>query len=96
MRHTNVQPIGDVIRDLLKQFRIDQKLQEVGIINAWDEILGIPISKVTSKIYVQRRILFVHLSSPAIRNEILMNKSKVIKALNEKVGASVIDDIVLR
>lgn len=96
MRHTNVQQLGDVIKDLIKEFKLESKLQETGIINAWNEVLGTNITRVTARIYIQKRILFVHLTSPVIRNELMMNKSNLIKALNDHVRASVIDDIVLR
>ena len=96
MRRSNVQNLGEVVQAMLKEFKIDHKLKEVGIINGWNEILGANIARVTSRIFVKNRILFVHLTSPVVRNELMMMKSNIIKALNDNVGASVIDDIVMR
>ena len=96
MRRSNVQNLGQVVSEFLKEFKIDHKLKEVGIVNAWGDVLGSNISRVTSRIFVKNRVLFVHLSSPVVRNELMMMKSNIIKALNENVGASVIDEIVMR
>lgn len=96
MRRSNVQNIGEVVKELLKEMRIDHKIKEIAIINSWSEVLGPNIARSTSKIFVKNRVLFVYLSSSVARNELLMLKSKIIKALNDKVGESVIDDIVLK
>jgi hypothetical protein len=96
MRRSNVQNIGDVVKDLMKELHIDQKLLEVRIINSWGEILGANIQRATNKIFVKNRVLFVYLKSPIVRNELMMMKSNIIKRLNEQVGEKVIDDLVLR
>ena len=96
MRRSNVQNIGEVVSQLLKDLRIDQKLKEVRLINSWNEVLGNNVSRATSKIFIKNRVLFVYLKSPVVRNELMMLKSGIIKSLNEKVGEKIIDDIVLR
>jgi hypothetical protein len=96
MRRSNAQNIGDIVHELLKELRIDEKLREVGIINAWGDVLGKKIEKETGRLYVKNRVLFVYLKSAVVRNELMMLKSSIIKALNDKAGGDVIDDIVLR
>jgi predicted nucleic acid-binding Zn ribbon protein len=96
MRRNNTQNIGEVIKELLKELRIDDKLKEVGIINSWEEVLGEKISRSTSKLFVKNKVLFVYLKSSVVRNELMMLKSGIIKALNEKAGSNVIEDIVFR
>jgi predicted nucleic acid-binding Zn ribbon protein len=45
------------------------------------------------KIY--NRKLFVKLTSPVIRQELQMKRSFLVKEINEKVGADVIEELVL-
>ena len=96
MRRSNVQNIGELVKDLLKELHIDQKLKEIRIINSWGEILGGNIQRSTAKIFVKNRVLFVYLKSPIVRNELMMMKSDIIRKLNEQVGEKVIDELVLR
>lgn len=96
MRRSNVQNIGDVVHELLKELRIDEKLKEVGIVNAWYDIMGKKIQRETGRLYVKNRVLFVYLKSAVVRNELMMLRSGIVKALNEKAGGDIIDDIVLR
>lgn len=96
MRRSNTQNINEVVNLLLKELKIDQKLKEVRLINSWNEVLGNNVARVTARIFIKNRVLFVYLKSPVVRNELMMLKSGIIKSLNEKVGEQVIDDIVLK
>ena len=96
MRRSNVQNIGEIVHDLLKELHIDSKLKEVSVINAWPEVLGEKISRSTTKMFVKNRVLFVYLKSPVISHELMMLKSGIIKALNDKAGEQVIDDLVIK
>ena len=46
--------------------------------------------------YVKNGVLYLHLSSAALRNELMMSRTALIKRLNEAVGSEVIHDIVIR
>ena len=96
MRRSHTQNISDVVSQLLKELNIDQKMKEVRIINSWDEVLGANITRATSKIFIKNSVLFVYLKSPVVRNELMMLKSGIIKALNDKVGEKIIDEIVFK
>jgi predicted nucleic acid-binding Zn ribbon protein len=79
-----------------KTISLDVKLSEVGVINSWEEIVGKAISLRTSKIYIKDHILYVHLNSSVVRNELLMLRQVLKDKLNEKAGSEVVKDIVLR
>ena len=96
MRRTNSQPLKDVINDYLRALGIDTKIKEVRLIRNWEEVIGKTVAKSTQNIYIKNRILFVHLNSSIIRNELLMIKTGLIQALNNKAGENLIDDIILR
>jgi hypothetical protein len=96
MRRSNVQNISEVVSELLKKFNIDHKIKEIRLINSWEEVLGKNVARVTTKIFIKNRILFVYLQSPVVRNELMMLKSGILKALNDKAGELLIDDIVLK
>ncbi len=96
MRRSNDQKLSEVIRELLKAYRLDNKLNEVRLIKSWDEVVGKMISKHTKNLYIKRRTLFVTLDSPALKNELSFSRTKIIEALNKEVGEEVIEEIVFR
>jgi hypothetical protein len=96
MRRSNTDNIGSVIAACLVDLKIDEKLKEVRLINSWEEVIGTGIARATNKLFINNRVLFVYLKSSVVRNELMMLKSSLLKALNDKAGSKVIDDIVLR
>jgi hypothetical protein len=96
MRKSNTQPLREVIHEYLKALDIDNKLQEVRIIDGWTEVVGITVAKKTARLHIKNRVLFVYLNSSIVRVELLRIKEGLIKALNDKAGAKVIDDVVIR
>ena len=96
MRKSNTEPIGGIIREYLKAIDIDNKLNEVRLIDSWPDVVGKEVAKKTAKLLVKNRVLFVYLNSSIVRAELLRIREALPEALNRKAGAKVIDDIVFR
>ncbi len=96
MRRSKTISIAEAISDYIREMNIGGKLNETAVINSWEEIVGKAISSRTSNIYIKDKILYVHLNSSVVRNELLMLRSALKEKINQKIGAEVIKDIVLR
>lgn len=96
MRKSNAQPLSEVIREYLKAMQIDGKLKEVQLINQWDNVVGKAIARRTTRIYINKQVLFVHLNSSIVKNELMLIRQGLVKTLNDRVGEKIINDIVLR
>lgn len=87
--------LKEVIEQLLKVYRLDYKLDQVDLINSWEKVVGKMISNHTLNIQVRNRVLYVKVDSSALRNELHMERTKILKKLNKKAGKNVIDEIIL-
>ncbi len=96
MRRSKTISIAEAIKDYISEMNLGDKLAETSLINSWEEIVGRAISSRTSKIYVKDHIMYVHLTSSVVRNELMMLRESLRNKLNEKAGFEVIKDIVLR
>jgi len=96
MRRSKTISLAEAVSDYIKEMNLGEKLSEVGIINSWEEVVGKAISSRTTKIYIKDHILYVHLSSSVVRNELLMLREALREKLNQKAGSEVIKEIVLR
>jgi len=96
MRKTNTQPMKEVIQLYLKALKIDDKIKEAKIIGNWNKSMGVVIAKATTDLYIRNRVLYVHVNSPAIRNDLNLMRSEVVKHLNRQVGENVITDLILK
>jgi len=84
------------MKDYIKEMHLEGKLNEVSVINSWEETVGKAIASRTTKIYIKDQVLYVYLNSSVVRNELLMLRQALREKLNERAGAEVVKDIVLR
>jgi hypothetical protein len=96
MRRSKTISLAEAIQDYVREMKLETKLKEVNLIGSWEEIAGKAISSRTSKIYIKDSILYVHLTSSVVRNELLMLRQALLERLNGKAGNDVIKDIVFR
>jgi predicted nucleic acid-binding Zn ribbon protein len=96
MRRSKTISLGEAIHDYVKEMNLEGKLNEVGLINSWEEVVGKAISSRTSKIYIKDKILYINLNSSVVRNELLMLRQELIEKLNQKAGTEVIKDIIFK
>ncbi len=96
MRRSKTISLAEALKDYVKEMKLEGKLNEVGLISSWEEVVGRAISSRTSKVYIKDQVLYVHLSSSVVRNELLMLRQALKEKLNERAGSEVIKDIVLK
>jgi predicted nucleic acid-binding Zn ribbon protein len=96
MRRSKTISLAEAIKDYINEMNFGEKLNEAGVLNSWEEVVGKAISSRTSKIYIKDHVLHVHLNSSVVRSELLMLREELRKKLNEKAGNEVIKDIVFR
>lgn len=88
--------ISEIIQELLKKNNMKGRLDETTITQKWEEVVGKPMARYTGKIYVNRGILYVEVTSSVARNELMMNRSVLIERLNATTGSETIKDIIFR
>ena len=97
MKRTNAQSIGELLQDFYKENpELRQKMLEIRVQRAWGELLGPMIMQSTQAIYVKNSVLHVSLKSAVLRSELILNKERLLKSLNEYAGADVLQDIRIR
>ncbi|MGZ4036166.1 MAG: DciA family protein [Bacteroidia bacterium] len=96
MSRHNEHNIKEVIEQLLKAYKLDDKLAERRLIASWENVMGAMIAKHTKDLYIKHQQLFVTLDSAALRNELSLAKTKIVKMLNDEVGSQVIVEVILR
>ncbi len=85
-----------MIDQILDQLQIKGKLKEVEAIRVWKDMMGKTVARQLRDVTIHRRVMFIKLNSSIVRAELNMMKSAMIKAVNDRVGASVIDDMVIK
>lgn len=96
MKKKNASSIGDLIQHFLREERLESPLNEQRLIDAWSVILGPAMASYTDGLFIKNQTLYVHLTSAALRQELMMGRELLVKNLNRHVGAQVITNIIFR
>lgn len=88
--------IGNVLKDFIKDNKLESGLDKVGVKEAWHGVMGKAISKYTTNVMLERDTLYIQLSSSVLREELSYGKEKIIKLLNEELGKDLISKLILR
>ena len=96
MRRSKTITLAEAIEDYIKEMNLGPKLKEISLIESWETMVGKAISSRTSKVYVKDKVLYVHLKSSVVRNELMMIREALKEKLNNQAGEEVIKEIVLK
>lgn len=88
--------LKDVIRDMLQSYQIDEKYDNNHLIASWERLMGKPIASRTTRLFVKDQVLFVRLSSAPLKNEMTLNKAKVLDIIRKEFGDKLLKDIVFQ
>lgn len=96
MRRNNTQSLSEVLKEFIKENRLDRKLKEIDIVEGWENLLGKTIAHYTRNIYIRNQVLYVDISSAVVKNELFMMRDEICRRINEQAGSDVIKTIVFK
>lgn len=85
--------IKDLLNSVFKSYNQGFKYEETSVINSWEQIVGSMIAKNTTKIFINKKVLYLTLSSPALKNELRYHKLVLIDKINDFAKQKIINDI---
>ncbi|HOY32735.1 MAG TPA: DUF721 domain-containing protein [Bacteroidales bacterium] len=89
-------PLKEILREFVEYYRLEKKLNQVTLIEKWEDVVGKIIARHTTNLHIDKNTLFVEVDSSVIRSELNLNKSTVISRLNSYFKKPVIDKIILK
>jgi predicted nucleic acid-binding Zn ribbon protein len=96
IKRDNTYSLKEAIDQLIRAYGFKDKLLETVLIDSWEQVVGGVYASHTQQLKVKAKTLFVKMDAPALRQELMMQRSDLLKKLNHKAGKKVIDDIVFR
>lgn len=87
--------VSDVLTTFLNQTGLMKPILETRLVERWPEIMGPQVADLTSKIEVKDGVLYVHIHSAALRQQLFECRFQLRDRLNAAMNAQVIRDIRL-
>lgn len=93
MFRRSVLPVSDVIMKLLRQQGLETPLMQKRLLDSWEKVAGVAIARYTGKKFIKNQTLFIQINNPALRQDLSMMRSQLVKRLNEEVRYQIITEI---
>ena len=85
--------LDDVVGQLLRHEGLETPLQQKRLIDAWGKVAGNVVEKYTAEKFIRNQTLFVKIQNPALRSDLSMMRSELVRKLNAEVGSMLITDV---
>ena len=96
MRGNNTNNVGDIIRKLMKNPKLADRLDELDALEVWKELIGKQLQNYIAEARMIKGSLLIKVKSAPLRNELSYKKTDLIKQINTKLGKEVVKEIVLK
>ncbi len=96
MNKREIRSLKDILNDSLHDLNIDSKIKESRIIESWSAVVGPLIAAHTTEIKIYRKVLYIKLDTPILKNELQFMRQNLMTRLNEVAGGETIYDIIFR
>lgn len=93
MFRRDVKSINDLLNMYLRREGLETPLLQRRAVDAWDNVVGAGVARYTGEKFIKNQTLFVKIQSPALRQDLTMMRSQLVKRINEAVGSMVIADV---
>lgn len=90
---SNEKSLKELMQEYVKSPGIRRQYLRVILKEAWSVEMGPMVLKYTKKMVLTKGILTVTVSSAPLRQELILNKIKIIQMLNAAIGEHLIDDM---
>jgi predicted nucleic acid-binding Zn ribbon protein len=89
----DVQTLKTLILRNLRAQGLETPLLQKRLVDAWPIVAGEAVARYTREAFIQNQTLVVRLTIPALRTELSMRRTELVKKLNDHVGEQVITEI---
>ncbi|WBX74380.1 DUF721 domain-containing protein [Tenacibaculum pacificus] len=87
--------IKDLLGSYIEKGSLNKGFQKMRISEAWVKLMGAGVASYTGDIKLQNGTLIVRLSSSVLREELGYGKDKIIRMINEEMGADIVKKLML-
>jgi len=93
VKRRKAETLGSVLAQVMRDECLQAPLNEYRLLQAWPEVVGESVAKRSSGLRIGDGKLWVHISSPALRANLFLQRQTLLERLHAAVGARVVDDI---
>lgn len=95
MKRGKTDSIANILNQVLQKSPLERGLSELHAVNVAHELLGNLATHYVRKMELRSGILYIHVTSSALRQELHLSRHAFIEKINTKLGKQVVTDLRL-
>jgi transcription initiation factor IIE alpha subunit len=95
-RFNEEQSIEDVLKNFISHNKLQTGIDKVEVKEVWFKLMGNGVANYTEEVELKKGTLYVKLSSPVLREELMYGREKIITMINVELGKEVVKSLILR
>ncbi len=95
MRKTNDEPLADVLKQMVRAFKLGDNLNKTKIESLWEEKMGKTIATYTRELRLRDKVLYVTIESASLRSELHFGREKIRLMLNTEIGEDFLKEVII-
>ncbi|MEN6619556.1 MAG: DUF721 domain-containing protein [Rikenellaceae bacterium] len=96
MKRENYIRIDELLVRFVKESGLENGLQRTKVFSAWDEVVGLKFSKLTTNKFYKDKKLYCTITSSVVRDQLFIKRSQIRIQINELLGQELVDELILR
>ena len=93
MQKTDPKSVRQIIDQIMDKSARKSDILEMRASALWPDIVGPGVNRYTLRRYVKNGVMYVHLSSGALKQELSFQRQEIINAINRILGKEVLREI---
>lgn len=96
-RYGEAKTLGNLLKDLLPDAlgaNTAKGFEAMQVVDAWRKILGAIMVKYSARERFENGTLFITITSPALRQELFMNRQSVAEKINAELGSAIVKEVI--
>ena len=94
MKYTGSTTLKEALQQMKQSSPHKHKLEEATLVCAWKEAMPVAVLKRVERMFYKQGKLFVQVSSAPLRQELQLNKGKVLELLRAHAQGCALTDII--
>ena len=93
MFRRDVKDLNSLLYQFLRSSGLETPLLQRRLIDSWEIVSSALVARNTDNLFISNQTLMVKIPNAALRAELMMMRTELVRKLNTTVGANVISDI---
>ena len=93
MQEDPIKSFRSAFKNFLREENLEQTFRQKQLIADWESVMGRTIASRTTKLFFNKKTLFIQVSSAPLKNEMNNSKNQLLEILKKEIGDQEIEEI---